>query len=352
MSLIDPGDRGKGIPPGAPDRYDTELAADIDRALVVQRARGMSHILILYQDMSLWGDPVTAFGKGRDLVGYKNVNAPNLPDQERYIRYIVARYACFVDIWEIFNEDSYAPDDYLAHLAKVVRDADPYDHPVTTNYARPRADWCEIVTWHEYMGMPANEVDAYLTSQIALFKSYGKVVLNTEFGNSGRLSNVDPVKWRIAAWTAFMNESSILFWGTSGQVFEGGKIPWGGNANAYIGPDSRRYFRVLNDFTREMPVDMKPVPSGYTEHDAIRTYALSNGQRTALYVHHFADHAKAYTHPTKLMVQTGPGTFRARWIDPSDGSEMMTEQVGTTQQYLELTVPPVTIDAACRIERE
>ncbi|HUU42697.1 MAG TPA: DUF5060 domain-containing protein, partial [Planctomycetota bacterium] len=232
LPLIKAGDRKENIPPGPVDRYDTDLAAQMDDVFRLHRAHGISQILILYQDMSLWGDPTSAFGKGRDLVNFKSVNAPNMPDQERYLRYIVARFACFVDVWELFNEDSYAPNDYLAHLANVVRDADPYDHPITTNYARPTEDWCEIVTWHEYMGMPPNEVDAYVTQQIAIYKSYGKVVQNTEFGNQGKLSNFDPVKWRIAVWTAFMNESGLLFWGMSGRKTVATGVNRGGNANA------------------------------------------------------------------------------------------------------------------------
>ena len=351
LPLIKAGDTKKNIPPGAIDRYDTDLAAKMDDVFRLHRAHNISQILILFQDMSLWGDPTSVFGKGRDLVNFKNVNAPNMPDQERYIRYVVARFGCFVDVWELFNEDSYAPNDYLAHLAKVLRDADPYDHLITTNYARPAEPWCEIVTWHEYMGMPPNGVDAYVASQIAIYKSYGKVVQNTEFGNQGKLSNFDPVKWRIAVWTAFLNESGLLFWGMSGRKTVATGVNRGGNANAYIGPESRQYFRVLNAFNRDMPVDMKPVPSGYLEHTDLRTCALSNGEVTALYVHHFSDHEKEYQLPYKLFVETGPGKFRVRWIDPADGKEIQTEEVSTVQQFLSLMLPPVKIDAACRIDR-
>jgi len=340
------------IPEKAPaDRYDTDLAARMDDLLRLQKKHGFSHIMILFQDMSLWGAGGSAFGGGRDLKEFKSLEAKNLPLQEQYLRYVVARFGCFTDIWELFNEDSWAPNDYLAHLAKVIRAADPYDHIITTNYARPNQPWCEIVTWHEYMGMPAARVDTHVAKEIAKFKSYGKVVQNTEFGNQGWLSNYDPIKWRIAVWTAFMNESGILFWGMSGRKTVG-RRPYRGNANAYIGPDSRKYFRVLNAFTAGMPIDMRPVASGYDEHNDIRTYALSNGKVTALYVHHFSSHDKPYQSPEPLMVQTGPGTFRLKWIDPADGKTVRTQQVSTKHQYLIIKkIPPVTIDLACRIDR-
>lgn len=91
------------------DRYDLDLAARIDAAYFQHRAAGMRQILILFQDMSLWAEGQSAFGSGRDLSpsGYKSVHAANLPAQEQYIRYIVARWGCFVDVWELFNEDAY-----------------------------------------------------------------------------------------------------------------------------------------------------------------------------------------------------------------------------------------------------
>jgi hypothetical protein len=339
----------KGIENGRA-AYDLELAAKLDDIYRTQRKYGFSQILILYQDMSLWSDAGSPFGKGRDTEQYKSIHATNLRLQEDYIRYIVARYGAFVDIWEIYNEDAYSPDDYLAHLATVIREADPYDHIITTNYERPLAKWCEVVTPHEYMGMPENEVDAYLCTQMARFKSFGKPVQYTEFGNQGILSNMDPVKWRIATWTAFMNECHILFWGMSGGKTKGNDVG-GGNANAYIGPEDRQYFRVLQEFSRELPLDLRPVASGYTDHRQVRTYALGNGKIAVLYVHHFADHGKAYQLPDKLFVATGPGKFRLRWIDPATGETVKEDAVETGGMFLKFDVPPVKVDLACRMER-
>jgi hypothetical protein len=108
---------------------------------------------------------------------------------------------------------------------------------------------------------------------------------------------------------------------------------------------------VLNEFTKDMPLDMRPVPVGYHEHTDIRTYGLSNGAVTAVYIHHFADHTKPFTLSYKLDVQTGPGRYKLRWIDPADGKEIKTEELETVQQFLPFRHPPVTIDLACRIDR-
>lgn len=336
------------------DRYDLALAAEIDAVYREQRVAGISQILILFQDMGAWNDSGmgmnTAFGAIRDLVGCKNAKAPNLPLQEQYIRYVIARYGAYVDIWEILNEDSFAPPDYLAHLAGVIRKADPYGRLLTSNFSRPGETWSDITTWHEYMGMPAHEVDPYVVSQIALHKSYGKLVQNTEFGNQGSLSNVDPVKWRIAVWAAYMHESSLLFWSMSQSKVPAGHVKTG-NANAYIGPDSRQHFRVFHALTQDLPVDLKPVTIGFTGQTDIRTYALGNGKQGLIYIHHFADHNKAFALKDKLMVQVGPGKWRLRWYHPEDGRELLTEEISTPQQFLFFTPPAVTVDLVARLER-
>lgn len=328
---------------------DWELCQKLDETYRLHRQAGMSQILILFQDMSLWGSGggKSAFGGLRDLKGNKSVNAPNIHLQEQYIRYIVARYGCFVDIWEIFNEDAFAPDDYLAHLAEVIRKADPYKHLITTNFAHLEAPWSDVITWHEYMGMPANQVDAYLVSQINIFTRYGKPVVNTEFGNQGTLGNYDPVKYRISVWTAYMQESSLLFWGMSFNKFTQGDPKAKGNANAYIGPDSREHFRIFHQLVDDLPPAMRPRPIGYTEQIDIRLYSLADKDHGIIYIHHFSDHSKPYTNPDKLMMDTGPGKWKLRWVDPATGADVKQDEVTTAGQYLEFAMPPVTVDLVC-----
>jgi hypothetical protein len=332
------------------DKYDTELAKKMDNLLKMQREHGFSHIMILFQDMSLWANSESSFGKGRDLKNYKSLQAKNLPEQEKYIRYIVARFSCYVDIWELFNEDSFSPNDYLAHLANVIKKYDPYKHLLTTNYSRPDQKFCEIITFHEYCGMPANEVDNFLSTEFGKLKSYGKVIQNTEFGNQGWLSNYDPIKWRISVWASFFNEGGLLFWGMSGKKTIG-KRPYKGNANAYIGKESRQYFRVFNKFNKDLPIDMRPILSGYTEHNDIRIYALSNGKISVVYIHHFSDHNKSYQFPDPLYLQTGPGKYKITWINPEDGKVIKVEEQITEHQYLIIKkIPAVKIDLACRMD--
>ena len=125
-----------------------------------------------------------------------------------------------------------------------------------------------------------------------------------------------------------------------------------GNSNAYLGPDSRQHLRVLNEFTRGLPLDLRPVECTYSQQSDLRIYALGNERTTVLYVHRFADHSRPYKLEQKLYVHTGAGRFRVTWIDPKDGKIVETANAETRQQYLFFEMPPVTVDLACRIERE
>lgn len=330
--------------------YDIEQARILDNAVRELRAHGFAVIIIPFQDMSLWGYGDGAFGHNRDLDGWKNIKNENaVRPVKQYLRYLIARYAAQTDIWEIFNEDSFTSNEWLRDIAHYIRSLDPYGHIVTTNYERPTEDWCELVNPHEYMWMDASEVDAHLTKEIARFKSFGKPVVYTEFGNQGTLSNRDPVKWRIAVWTAFMNEAAILFWHMGGGITSP-RPQARGNANAYLGPEAREYFRVLQDFTRDVPVTLRPAFNGYAgPGEFVRRYALSDGKMTLLYVHHYRDQQKPIR--ADVFVWTGPGEFDVTWIDPATGNTVATEKTAANGQVCRLKTPDVAIDIAAKIIR-
>ena len=339
-------------PPGL-YRYDLEICRRLDELYRLLSRHGFSTILIPFQDMSLWGTDSTSFGSTHDLEGWKNIhNSEAVRPVRHYLRYLVARYAAFTDIWELFNEDAFTPDEWLSAMAAYVDSLDPYGHLLTTNYERPLAAWCDLVTPHEYMWMPAREVDAHLAKEFARLKSFGEPVLYTEFGNQGGLSNRDPVKWRIAVWTAFMNESAILFWSMGGILVPEVENPkGGGNANAYLGPEARAYFRNFLSFVRDLPLDLRPVMVGYGERgDELRRYALSNGRLTLLYLQHFTGHESAAQ--GDVYVWTGPGSFEIEWYDPASGRVASTQKEKTEGNVLIFRSAPVTSDLAARIRRE
>ena len=332
-----------------PYRYNLEACQLLDRTYSLLGQYGFSTILILFQDMSLWQTDNTLFGTNKDLEGWKNIhNEQAVAPVKHYLRYAIARWAAYTDIWELFNEDSYTPDDWREPIAAYVRGLDPYGHLLTTNYERPRAAWADVVTAHMYMAIPAWETEGQLTREFARLKSFGKPVMFTEFGNKGWLSNRDPDKWRIAVWTAFMNESSMLFWSMSGIQTVPDTLRRGGNANAYLGPEDRRYFRNFAAFAQDLTTDLRPAMVGYGGGiDPLNRYALSNGRLSVLYLQHRTGHDSAVA--VDIFLWSGPGEFEVRWFDPRSGEWSGPERRATEGEVLRLRSPEVSQDMAAKI---
>jgi len=329
-------------------RYDLDVSRLLDHTFTLLVERGYATILIPFQDMSLWTHDTTIFGPVRTMEGWKDVrNEESLAAVKHYLRYLVARYGCYTDIWEFFNEDVYVPDEWLAEIAAFVREIDPYGHLQSDSYERPQAAWCEVLAPHLYMRVSAWETEPDLAREFARLKSFGKPVVFTEFGNKGNISNRDPDKWRVAVWTAFMNESAITFWGMGGiETLPGNQ---GGNSNAYLGPEARQYFRNFFAFVEGLPADLRPAMTGYGGGDGVARYALSNGRVTVMYLHHYA----GYDSPAQagIYVWTWPGRFEIRWYDPAGGEWTGSEQVESEGNVLVFTSPSFKSDLAAMIKK-
>jgi hypothetical protein len=199
------------------------------------------------------------------------------------------------------------------------------------------------------MNKPAVETPAFLSKEYARLKSFGKPVQYTEFGNKSTFSNDDPDKWRLAAWVSFMNESGMLYWNMSGRKTQA-RPGTTGNSNAFLGPETRKAFRILNRFTRNLSVTLRPRLVEGTGRLPIEAWALGNEKTTVFYAHNRVDHAKP-TPSLEVFVWTGPGTYRVKWIDPASGKLRLESRLFTQQNIAALAVPRFRVDIAARIER-
>lgn len=130
--------------------------------------------------------------------------------QNRY-RYIVARWGYSQNImsWELFNEvdwtDNYASIQqevmiWHAEMASYLKEIDPYQHLVTTSFAREENDpliWgnteIDFTQTHHYIG--AANLERVLAAGVQMYlDEYRKPTLTGEFGNghSSSLAGIDP----------------------------------------------------------------------------------------------------------------------------------------------------------------
>ena len=329
---------------GKKDEYNLEALKALDELYSVLLKNGFHSITILMQDMSRWGGGSQGFGGIRDIAGYKDLKNKEAAGYVRkYFSYIAARYAAYTDIWEIFNEDDFAPDEWLNEMAGHIKSKDPYSHLMTTNFERPYLDWCDLVTPHEYMYWDECGVDIYLAKELCRFKHYKKPVFYTEFGNQAVYGNMGRNKWRVAVWSSFFNEGGILLWDETNFRHVSG-LP-ARPANAFLGPEERNDFQAFSKFVENIPVTARPICVYCAQESEIRGYGLRADDKIYIYLNHVTSHM----HEIKgldLTVDADPGKWGISWIEPLSGDVLQEEIAECGGKTLKITIPKIRSDLA------
>lgn len=124
-----------------------------------------------------------------------------------------------------------------------------------------------------------------------------------------------------------------------------------GNSNAYLGPETRQSLRILSDFTRKLPIDMRPRVILNISKLPIEGWLLGNGKTSLLYLHNPVDHQQA-TRECPMVLWTGAGKHRVKWMDPATGKPVSEETVQTNgANTMIITSPSFKEDLAAKIDR-
>ncbi|MBI3158372.1 MAG: DUF5060 domain-containing protein [Chloroflexi bacterium] len=265
----------------------------------------------------------------------------------RYVKYVVDRYAAYVDFWELMNESPNPPitidDDYYIQVATYLREVDPYDHPISTSWQRPDLDVIDINSPHWYQKESEFESDLALIEQLGhAGDSTSKPTIFGEQGNSnGNWDEGSALRMRIRSWTAFFKEVVLIFWNTSCCKDSDS----GFASNIYLGPQERGYIRVLQDFVAGLDRVLRTAQIEVSDPARVRGYALSASSVFVAYLHAYTDH----TDPTTGISITvdSPLAGTATWIDPATGAEVGSASVSPGRQTLD--VPAFITDIALRI---
>jgi hypothetical protein len=253
-----------------------------------------------------------------------------------------------VDIWEVSNEST-ASDSDLTLVANYIKANDPNRHPVTTSFVYSNSPQVrdiaalDITSPHFYTSANQFDVDRETYDNIINWKSFGKPVIIGEYGNV--VVNWDvtsDLRNRLATWSAFFAEGSIIFWNTS---FIMNYSNPNSVANAYLGPTTRGYIRVLTDYTGQVPADARIANITVSNPNSVRASALSSSSGYFAYLHAYTNHTSATGGVTVTITVPQSGT--ATWINPSTGAVLGTQSVSAGVQTL--NVPSFLIDAALKI---
>lgn len=259
---------------------------------------------------------------------------------ERYVKYVVDRWGAYVDFWELMNEFN-AGEGWYQQVGSYLERIDPYHHPVSTSWERPDLPVINISSPHWYENESEFVSDSDTWQRMAAWKQSGKPVIVGEQGNLGH--NWDPtsaVRMRLRAWTAFFAEGTLIFFNSS---FAKDNVA----SSIYLGPQERRYLRVLQSFTSGFDSRASIAHVSVSQPAAVRGYALRGPRAYAAYLVAYTDHSRP-TRGVSVVVDPRAGG-RATWIDPATGAVLGRVRVRTGTQRLR--VPPFTTDVVLKIGR-
>jgi hypothetical protein len=254
------------------------------------------------------------------------------------VRYAMARYGAYADVWELTNESATTtiPDAWLQEFADYVRAQDPYERIVTNSWERD-SDWTMLDARSPHIN---TYNDAFVDEQ----------KLTNDFSTNvpviaGEMYNTGSANWdassahrlRAYAWTAFMSGLVDVYWNMSFKK--------GGNnsptPNMYLGSVERGYVAQLQKFSANVDADVVRVPVGLTD-TSITAHGLRSPKMLVVYAY------RGMGAGSVAMSVDVPVDGTATWTDPQTGMVLQQAQVQSGMQTL--TSPSFSEDIAVTVE--
>lgn len=238
---------------------------------------------------------------------------------QNYVKYVVARFGAYVDIWEIGNE-AVVGDEYVRTVAQYIQQNDPFDRLISMSWEKPHVDELTLTAPHWYQTEKDQQSDLATLDQLYRFRDDEKPIIFGEQGNEK--SNWDPTsakRMRTRIWTAFFNQSSLVFWNESSAknyynaVFK--------NSNLYIGDEERQYTAAFLELTSGLPTNLQPQLADLNS--PVHMFTLSNDTLAVKYYFNTQN-------PSKTTVSL-PNPFSRKvtvqWFSTETGEELKAEQL-------------------------
>ncbi|MEO6691602.1 MAG: T9SS type A sorting domain-containing protein [Saprospiraceae bacterium] len=255
----------------------------------------------------------------------------------RYIKYIVARYGAYVDIWEMNNETT-VTDHWINFTTAYLRSIDPFNRLISISWERPFNPDININAPHWYEKESEYISDLRTAQKIAVDKPGRKLLVYGEQGNSVQnWDSLSALRMRMRSWTAFFEEGILIFWNSSfAKDYFGG-----GASNIYLGPQERGYIRILQNYTALADTSVRDMIISPSNTSQVRAYGLRGTDKLLGYFHHYNSHITTTTSTFSVNV---PVSGFITWIDPEKGNIILTAAIGSGTQTI--TTPSFMIDMA------
>jgi len=288
------------------------------------------------------------------LPGY-NISDPVVKKAfENFHRYMINRYGAYADAWEIGGElgqTGSVPQTYMDWIGGVCQTYDPYHHFLTINYILsnppphpPDESMITMSSSHYYDASANNGHDRAFERQITSDKAIytARPILIGEAGSHDPYGDYDPERYRLAIWTAFTNESGILFWLQLPKYnfFDNGL------SNQYIGSEERGFAKILANLNTDFDPLAVPVTTTLSPSTSFRGYVLGSSQDIEGYFVHITNQHAPLTGATVKFTIPAAG-MQGSWIDPATGKTLQTFTPASGLQTL--AIPSFNCDIVLRI---
>jgi hypothetical protein len=288
-----------------------------DQLLASAHAHGM-HVMYTFFHLQQWG----------------GINNPALADAtKRAMRYAMARYGAYVDVWEVSNETTTGTlsDALLKQFADYVRAQDPYRRLVTNSWERA-SDWTMLDARSPHSNDYTDAVDEEKTMTNNF--TTGVPVIKGEIYNTGSFNwdATSEVRMRYYAWSSFMGGLVDIYWNMSFK--KGGTGAGSVSPNMYIGPLQRGFIAELQKLTAGVDPDVLPTTITYSlasgASGSTQAHALSSSTMLLAYVYR----GTGLSATTAKITVDVPVNGEATWNDPATGAVLTQASVSSGPQTL------------------
>lgn len=339
----------------------------LDELILAFRQRGVRIILDPVGDTPKPLDPTIGRMSYEGYFENSDVNA--WPANERYYRYVVARYAAYVDMWELLNEGTYT-DAWVSQMSQYIKSIDPYGHMVSASYVPASNPDIDFGGFHTYFtGADLSDPDLLSYDHVINLREDGGVCTPSTpcaktsfnkpivFGEAGHVTSADysagqtaisdeQIKTRTRIWTTFFAEAHSLFWAQHWNPSRSSSL------GTFFDVELRDYFQSFHDFadfiSSDVVIDQNVAISGGNGSGA-RVYGLRSSSELYLYLYNPQVSVGALVSSSNIVVTADiPISGSAEWFDPSSGSIVgsINLTAGTNQQ---IAVPSMNVDLALRL---
>lgn len=258
-----------------------------------------------------------------------------------YLNYVIARFSPYVDMWELSNEAE-ANYKWYEIVIDYLKNNDPYQHPISTNWETSSAKQTDFLSIHWYNtdkndpGFLSGEIN-YLNNK---YSNPNQPILISEFGfKNYSYFEGSAESIRIMSWLSAFQQMGIIFW-NQGQngIFENPN-----NANVYLGPIERSYLLSLNNFLTQdlsLPLETEVVIIPGLE---AQGYFLKNKDTTLAY---FLKTNKNREEKAYININFQKDAL-FQWIDPKT-NEVIEEKMFKEGRF-DILIPHFEVDLAMKI---